>query len=44
MVSVSVNNFSDDVPFLHVANVENIEAEGFHEVRRNILLAIHLQP
>ena len=31
MVSENVNNFADDAPFIHLANVENIEAEGLHE-------------
>ena len=31
MVSANVNNFADGVPFIHLANVENIEAENFHE-------------
>ena len=31
MVSVNVNNFADGVPFIHLANVEHIEAEGPHE-------------
>ena len=31
MVSGNVNNFADGVPFIHPANVENIEAEGLHE-------------
>ena len=31
MVSVNVSNFADGIPFIHVANVENIEAEGLHE-------------
>ena len=26
-----MNNFADSVPFIHLANVENIEAEGLHE-------------
>ena len=44
MVSVNVNNIaSDGVPFIHLANVENIETEGLHEVKRNILVVIQLQ-
>ena len=31
MVSVNVNNFADSVPFIHLANIENIEAEGLYE-------------
>ena len=31
MVSENVNNFADGAPFIHLANVENIEAEGLHE-------------
>ena len=31
MVSVNVNSFPDGVLFIHLANVENIEAEGIHE-------------
>ena len=32
MVSVNVNNIaSDGVPFIHLANAENIETEGLHE-------------
>ena len=31
MVSVNVNNFADGVPFIHLANAGNIEAEGLHE-------------
>ena len=31
MISGNVNNFADGVPFIHPANVENIEAEGLHE-------------
>ena len=31
MVSLNVNNFADGVPFIHLANVGNIEVEGLHE-------------
>ena len=46
MGSVNVNNFADGVPPIHLANVENIKKLGLFltEVRRNILVALHLQP
>ena len=31
MVSVNLNNFADGVPFIHLTDVENIEAEALHE-------------
>ena len=46
MGSVNVNNFADGVPPIHLANVENIKKLGVFltQVRRNILVALHLQP
>ena len=43
--SVNVNNFADVVPSIHLANVKNKLKLGVFliELRRNILVALHLQ-
>ena len=52
MGSVNVNNFADGVASIHLANVEKHSQCGktlklgvfLIEVRRNTLVALHLQP
>ena len=43
--SVNVKNFADVVPSIHLINVEKILKMGVFliELRRNILVALHLQ-
>ena len=45
MGSVNVNSFADGAPPVHLANVENVKTLGvlLTEVRRNILVALHIQ-
>ena len=46
MGPVNVNNFTDGVASIHLPKAENIKKLGFFliEVRKNILVALHLQP